>query len=128
MNTNNIGGFKVHMALLAILVLVVIYGILADSEKVAFFINGITFNLVDEWLWIVLAPFSVFIKNQKILFSVLLALAVSLVALKASMHLDGGDYLRGSIIGELFGVLVVGYVINAAAIVFRIAYAKRHIQ
>ncbi len=128
MNTTNIGGLKVHMALLAILVLVVIYGILADSEKAALFINGVTFNLVDEWLWIVLAPFSVFIKNQKILFAVLLTVAVSLVALKISMHLDGGDYLRGSIIGELFGVLVVGYVINAAAIVFRIAYTKRHAQ
>lgn len=124
MITNKLGGFGVHISLLAILIVVVIYGVLADSENAAFFINGIIIYVFDIWAWVILAPFSILIRKQKILFITLLIISICLVGFKIYVQLDGGPSLTGSILGELYGVLFLGYVINAAAIVTRKVFAK----
>ena len=107
-----LGNYIVHSALLALLLVIVIYGLIADSEKVAFFIIGIYVNLLDPIVWLVTLPFSVYLRRQRILLPALFILGVISVVVKIR-YLS----LSGSIAGEVYGVVTVGYIINAIILV-----------
>lgn len=117
--------YGVLLALLLLTVAVLIYGIEADSKKAALFINGVTANIFDPFIWLIALPFAAKIRRDFVLLPLLLVVSSLVCILKIYMfHQTGSHWITGSIAGNIIGFLTVGYIINAFAVLRRIRSAS----
>ena len=104
--------YTIHLIVLAFLAAVLIYGIDADSKTAAIFLNGVMASGFDPLIWLIAFPFAIKIRRNALLLSVLFIAGIFLAILKLRMH-----WIVGSIAGNAIGVVTVGYIINALALV-----------
>ncbi len=104
-------------SLLALIFLVLVYGIAQDNESAALFLNGVVVNIFDPLVWIIAWPISVKASRDLHLASLLFTAAALLCIAKLYMqHATGDRWMTGSIAGNAIGFIFVGYVINAIAV------------
>ncbi|QNP40214.1 hypothetical protein [Lysobacter solisilvae (ex Woo and Kim 2020)] len=112
--------YAVLLALLALVVAVVAYGVAADSKGAALFLNGVMANLFDPFIWLVALPFATIIRKNMILLPTLFIVACLVCILKLYLrYKTGSGWITGSIAGNLVGLMTVGYIINAVAVFIR---------
>lgn len=111
-----------HIAWLALLVFAFFAHSLApnDPGKVAaLFANGVMANFVDPLIWLLAAIPAAFIRRQGFVFLGLITASLATTLFKLYLSVStGSSWLHGSMLGNLFGFVAVGYVINAI-VVFR---------
>lgn len=114
--------YGVLLALFLLTFGMLVYGIAADSKRAALFINGVTANLFDPFVWLIALPF-VRIRRPFVLLASLFTVSSLVCIFKVYMlRQTGAHWITGSIAGNIIGLLTVGYIINAF-VVFRRARA-----
>ena len=109
--------YAVFHSLLAVIVAVLIYGIAADSENAAFFLNGVMANVFDPLIWLIALPFALKIRRNAILFPILFIVAALVAIFKLYMlWKHGTGWIVGSVAGNVVGLMTVGYIINTIAV------------
>jgi hypothetical protein len=111
--TEKIKDNTTHLALLAVLLAVLIYGIGADGYLWGRFMRSVLVNILDPIVWLVAIPFAIKIRKKYILLICLLIVGILNAVLRNYMQMEG------SAAGNIFGFIAVGYIINAIDIARR---------
>ena len=116
-----------HFAWLAFLILALAAHWLAPNDPgrvAALFVNGVMINLVDPIVWAIAAAPALLIRRTAIMVPALFLTSAAVVFVKGWLEVStGSTWLSGSILGNLFGLVTVGFVINAISIFRR---SRRH--
>ena len=111
-----------HLLWLAILIAVfflLIY-VIGDGSGAVSYAMGITANIFDPFIWVLAALPAIWIRRPIYVALSLVLLAVLVAAFKVQMSGSTGfNWVTGSMAGNIFGFVTVGYIINAIAITFR---------
>ena len=109
-----------HFAWLAFLILAFAAHWLAPNDPgrvAALFVNGVMINLVDPIVWAVAAAPALLIRRTALMVPALFLTSAAAVFVKGWLEVStGSTWLSGSILGNLFGLVTVGFVINAISI------------
>jgi len=102
-------------------ILIAIFAVVAittgDGRTAAMYVNGVTVNLVDPFIWLITLLPAVRIRRNTILLLVLFIFAALVASFKLYMRWKtGSGWISGSVLGNVMGFITVGYIINAISV------------